>query len=147
MYYFLDVDGVLNNEQDWRKLFTINNGCLKCFREIVRHDDEPHIILPSTWRAGMTNTVITSGANGQFEKCMEQIGLKIEGITQLSNKSRQEEIEYYIRRNKVSKYLIIDDDATLFPRADKINIYFTSCKTGLTLVDVKRILKMTKRMK
>lgn len=147
MYYFLDIDGVLNNEKDWRRPFTINASCLNCFREIIRHDEEAHIILSSTWRAGIANTGITSGTGGQLEKCMAEIGLRIEDVTPISKKTRQEEIEYYIRKNDVSKYLVIDDDETLFSRADEINIYFTNYKTGLTSADVKRILKMIKRIK
>ena len=146
MYYFLDIDGVLNNEKDWSRPFSINKACVACFRESLSYDEEPHIILSSTWRAGITNTGNKLCA-GEDQKYIAQLGLHIEGATPLSNKTRQEEIEYYIRRNKVLEYLVIDDDRTLFPRANEMNIYFTNYKTGLVSADVRKIMKLLKRIK
>lgn len=56
-------------------------------------------------------------------------------------KTRQEEIEYYIRRNNIQNYLILDDDESLFPEKEKIDIFFTDYKKGLTDSDVKQIVK------
>lgn len=147
MYYFLDVDGVLNNEQDWRKPFTVNASCLNCFKEVISRDKDAHIILSSTWRTGMAVTGATMDKETPLNEYMKRLGLTIEGITPITNKTRQEEIEYYIRRNGVTKYLILDDDRSLFPREAEINIYFTNYKKGLTSYDVKQILKMIKKMK
>lgn len=147
MYYFLDVDGVLNNEQDWRKPFTVNTSCLSCFKEVISRDKDAHVILSSTWRTGLTVTGATMDKEASLNEYMARLGLTIEGVTPITNKSRQEEIEYYIRRNGVTKYIVLDDDRSLFPRAAEINIYFTNYKTGLTAHDVKQILKMIKKMK
>ena len=147
MYYFLDIDGVLNKEQDWRRPFTINPACLKCFQEIIRHDKDPHIILSSTWRVGLTNRGNSLEKDSTAQMYMEKLGLKIDGVTPTSNKTRQEEIEYYIRRNAVSNYLILDDDATLFPRPSEVNLYLTNYKTGLMPTDVRNILKKIKKIR
>ena len=144
MHYFIDVDGVLNKESDWRKPFTLNDECVENFMELISKDKDPHIILSSTWRQGFTNTGVQSArADGLTEK-LASLGIAIEDSTPVSNKSRQEEIEYYIRRNGVKKYLVLDDDRSLFPRPKEIRIYFTNYKTGLTGKDVKAILKQGK---
>lgn len=138
MYYFLDIDGVLNKESDWKRPFILNDSCVQCFSKIIKKDKSPHIILSSTWRAGYSNKGEKSSGN-QLSK-LEEYGITIEDITPISNKTRQEEIEYYIRKNAVKNYIILDDDESLFPWPDRINLYLTDYKTGLTEMDVKKIV-------
>lgn len=128
MVYFLDVDGVLNKEADWRKPYTINSTCLENFKKLLSHDKQPTIVLSSTWRANLD--IIA-----QY--------IKVDDVTPNTSgrKTRQEEIEYYIRRNDIKKYLVLDDDSTLFPNKERLNIYFTDHKNGLTDDDVKKIIK------
>lgn len=147
MYYFLDVDGVLNRQSDWRKPFTVNRECVRNFRKLIDNDDNPHIILSSTWRQGFTNTGLTSPRADNLTEIFHDFGIEIEGVTPVSNKTRQEEIEYYIRRNGVSEYIVLDDDESLFPRPDKINLFLTDFKMGLTEADVETVLKMNHRIK
>ena len=75
----------------------------------------------------------------------DEMGIHIEGATPISNKSRQEEIEYYIKRNGIKEYLVLDDDESLFPRTADINLYLTDYRKGLTEHDVNKILKRMKR--
>ena len=140
MYYFLDVDGVLNKESDWKTPFTINQECLKNFVKLMKKDKAPHIVLSSAWRVGFTNKGEV-GHDNKLTKELEIYGLRIEGCTPVSNKTRQEEIEFYIRRNGIDRYLVLDDDASLFPAAERLCIYFTNYKTGLTEQDVTQIAK------
>lgn len=139
MYYFLDIDGVLNKESDWRKPFTLNDSCVSCFAEIIKKDSSPHIILSSTWRAGYTNKGEKT-SDDQFSK-LSEYGITIEGTTPISSKTRQEEIEYYIRKNSVKDYVILDDDESLFPWPERINLYLTDYKTGLTGKDARTIIR------
>ncbi len=141
MYYFLDVDGVLNKESDWRVPFSLNAECLGNFAELIRADREPHVILSSTWRAGYTNTGAKSGKGDGLSEKLSEYGITIEDSTPVSNKTRQEEIEFYIRRHNVSSYVILDDDESLFPRPKEINLFLTDYKTGLTKADVRKIIK------
>lgn len=60
MYYFLDVDGVLNRESDWCKPFTVNPICVRNFKKLLSNDKDSHVILSSTWRQGFTNAGIKS---------------------------------------------------------------------------------------
>lgn len=62
-----------------------------------------------------------------------------------SGKSRQDEIEYYIRRNGINDYIILDDDKSLYTDISKVNIYITDYLTGLTDKDIKKVLKQIKR--
>ena len=144
MYYFLDVDGVLNKESDWRIPFSINAGCLKCFANLLSFDKDPHIILSSTWRAGYTNTGVMSARGNSLADKLAEYGLMVEDSTPITDKTRQEEIEYYIRRHEIGNYIVLDDDESLFPFGDRINLYLTDYKTGLTEKDVKIIRKKYK---
>ena len=58
-----------------------------------------------------------------------------------SGKSRQDEIEYYIRRNGINDYIILDDDKSLYTDISKVNIYVTDYLMGLTDKDIKKVLK------
>ena len=146
MYYFLDVDGVLNKKSDWKRPFTVNSECVRNFKRLMEQDKESHVILSSTWRQGVTNTGVTSERDDSLIKMFDNFGIKIEGTTPVSNKSRQEEIEYYIRRNGVRDYLVLDDDESLFPRPKEINLFLTNYRYGLTQKDVKKILRKRKAM-
>ena len=63
----------------------------------------------------------------------------------VNGKSRQDEIEYYIRRNGINDYIILDDDKSLYMDISKVNIYITDYLTGLTDKDIKKVLKQIKR--
>lgn len=144
MYIFLDVDGVLNKESDWKKPYTINESCLYQFATLMKSIKEPHIILSSTWRVGYTNTgAVAEHGNGLSSKLAEYC-LRIEDSTPVSNKTRQEEIEYYIRRHGISSYIVLDDDESLFPYPERINLYLTNYKTGITESDIRKLKKICK---
>ena len=54
MYIFLDVDGVLNTKQDWkRKVYSLNPHSVEAFNRLIEEINEPKIVLSSTWRNGM----------------------------------------------------------------------------------------------
>lgn len=75
MYYFLDVDGVLNKERDWRKPFTVNSVCVNNLKKLLCTDKDTHVVLSSTWRQGGSNTGIKSksiwdSSTNSKEDCM-----------------------------------------------------------------------------
>lgn len=143
---FLDVDGVLNKESDWINPFTLNDSCVKVFNELWRELSKhyvPQLVLISTWRSGKGN-LGNSEAYQRLENALEKYGIRISGTTPISNKGRQNEVEYYIRRNTVDKYIVIDDDEKLFERPSEINWYQPNYKIGLTNDDVKKIIRVIK---
>ncbi len=144
MHYFLDIDGVLNHRSMWRKAFTIDPKAVANLAKLLSYDKEPVIVLSSTWRNGID----VSGNSGSSDALSEELkkhGLKISDVTPTGyNKTRQDEIEFYIRRHNVGRYLILDDDASLFPNPNRINLYLTDPETGLTEEDVRKIRKQMK---
>ena len=146
MTVFLDIDGVLNKESDWRIPFTLNPECVKEFASFVQKLDRPRIILTSTWRAGIS---VKGNNSPQYDKLVETLyeyRLVISGATPLtSNKTRDEEIDYYARRNGISDYIAIDDDPGLFKGGKNVPLYVTDYRTGFTKEDIKKALKMIKR--
>lgn len=141
MFYFLDVDGVLNKKSDWTSPFSVNSLCLMNFSKLIESDNNPHIILSSTWRVGYTNKGIRSARGNNLIVKLEEYGLHIDDSTPVSSKTRQEEIEYYIRRHNIMDYIVLDDDESLFPWPERINLYITDYNTGLTDKDVKILLR------
>ena len=144
VYVFFDVDGVLNRESDWKKSkFSVNEECVRCFREFVQvlesvYRRKPKLVICSTWRTGMNRSGESYSGAGEI---LAESGLAIDDSTPVSSKTRQDEIEYYIRRNCVEKYIVIDDDRSLFPRSDSIHLYTPDYHTGLTSKDVKLMKK------
>ncbi|MBR1851734.1 MAG: hypothetical protein IJ794_00960 [Lachnospiraceae bacterium] len=147
-YVFFDVDGVLNHESDWRgQRFFINSRCLSVFKDFVafleaKYHTDPILITCSTWRAGFDHK---NNQNADAVSILEQkfraVNLSIRGATPVSKKTRQEEIEYFIRRNDVRAYIVIDDDESLYNRPDEINLYVPDYRKGLTDKDLKQLKK------
>lgn len=129
MYYFLDIDGVLNTKSDWCNPYTVRMSLVENFLSLIREDKDAKVVLSSTWRANPDKI-------GQY--------IPIYDVTPSSNKTRQEEIEYYIRRHQVDRYIILDDDESLFPHIERLNIYLVDYRKGLTVEDVKKIKRMIK---
>lgn len=51
MYIFLDIDGVLNKQADWKKPYSLNPQNIKAFGDAFA-EMRPIIILISTWKNG-----------------------------------------------------------------------------------------------
>ncbi len=136
MYYFLDIDGVLNRKSDWSKRYYINPGCLCAFKKLLSYDSSPTIILSSTWRTGISK----SGNNDGLLEIIESTGICIADVTPYaSGKTRLEEINYYVKRHKIDKFVAIDDDESLFPNAGDFPLYLVDYKVGFTETDAKKI--------
>lgn len=52
IYIFLDIDGVLNRQCDWAKLFTVHADCARRFSDFCRSVGG-RVILISTWKNGL----------------------------------------------------------------------------------------------
>lgn len=146
IYIFLDVDGVLNKESDWRNKFYLNASCVKVFGELCRKLEkiygEVRTVLISTWRAGISKSGTDAEQINSLDKILAQEGIRIYASTPVTDKGRQAEVEYYIRRNQVSEYIIIDDDLSLFDNLDKVKIFVPDYRTGLVKGDIKKIVKI-----
>ena len=148
MTIFFDVDGVLNTKADWQYKYVINPDCVRAFAELVKALSKSmpvQLIICSTWRAGIGSDGNDSRQMQNLSKALSAYGLKISGSTPLSNKDRQAEIEYFIRRNNIQNYLILDDDPSLFTSPETLTLYVPDYHTGLTMADLKPIIKMCKK--
>ena len=41
-------------------------------------------------------------------------------------------------------YIVLDDDESLFPNPERINLYLTNYKTGITEPEIKKLKKICK---
>lgn len=133
MIIFLDIDGVLNQLQEWH----IDKACVARLGKIC-NKTKAKIVLISTWRFGYFHNY--SMCTPQVKKLLdvfEDNHIEIQGRTKDLG-DRQKEIEDYINRRGISEYIILDDDKSLYNSIK--NLYIVNEKTGLTDRDVKEIL-------
>ena len=143
MYIFLDVDGVLNTEADWaRKVYSLNSECVRSFCKLLKNLNEPKVVLSSTWRNGIARDGSTAVHIDDLIKALEPAGIKSLDKTGVApDGSRTKEIDHYLRRHSEDRYIILDDDPTMFDKKENTpHLYLTSAKTGLTDADVTKIL-------
>ena len=143
LYIFFDVDGVLNKESDWHNKVYVDPACVKVLGRIKdtlkQTYAEIRFVITSTWRAGVSKSGNDTKQIASLKEHLESVGIQIYDSTPISTKGRQAEICYYIRRNGVNDYVILDDDKSLFEAPEEINLYLTDYKTGLVDQDVVRI--------
>lgn len=149
IYVFFDVDGVLNKESDWKNKFYLDTSCVKVFGELCRKLEktygEVRNVLISTWRAGISKSGTDAEQISGLETSLAQVGIKIYAATPITDKGRQAEVEYYIRRNQVSKYIIIDDDLSLFDDPKKLKLFVPDYRIGLVQGDIKKIMSFIRK--
>ena len=147
VYVFFDMDGVLNRESDWNRAFPINEDNVKIFSELIEGLMDIYasvrLVISSSWRAGYSK----NGDNDtpqikELKNILRGKGYHIYAATPLSNKGRQKEIEYYIRRNNVSHYIVIDDESSLYYDISLLHFCEVDSKIGISRDDVKKIIKM-----
>ena len=144
MYIFLDVDGVLNTEADWKKrVYSLNTNCVAAFCRLLANLPEPKVVLSSTWRNGIARDGTTAVHIDDLIKSLKPAGIRTLDKTGVApDGSRSKEIDHYLRRHPADRYIILDDDANLFDKKESTpHLYLTSAKTGLTDADVKKILR------
>lgn len=146
LYVFFDVDGVLNKESDWKNKFYTDASCVKVFGELYRKLEkkygEVRNVIISTWRAGISKSGTDAEQINGLRTSLAQVGIKIYATTPVTDKGRQAEVEYFIRRNQVSKYIIIDDDLSLFENPKKLKIFVPDYRIGLVQGDIKKIMRL-----
>ena len=118
------------------------------FAQLVRRLEkrEPvEIVLSSTWRAGLakdSDGTLRTGTGDILVKALQDHGLKISDVTPFSDRTRQEEILYYVRRHGITEFLTLDDDDSLFQDPQAVHLHLVDYRLGLTKKDVRRILQV-----
>lgn len=141
MIIFLDIDGVLNQLQ---ANYYIDDACVKQLG-ILCGKLNATVVITSTWRIGFTHS---------YDRCTPQVkklidifrkyNITIQSRTRvIPDSDRYAEIQEYVQRNSIKKYVILDDDRSLFQTGTE-HLYLVNPSHGLRAGDVKKIVKMMK---
>ena len=140
MVIFLDIDGVLNQLQG---RYSLDKNCIKNLA-LICNSLNGKIVLTSSWRLGYTNLGKCSPQIEKLKEYFDTYDINIVGRTVDLN-DRTKEIEAYINKYEIKKYIILDDDKSEFKSGLLKNTYIINHKTGLTEKDAKKIVKEQKR--
>lgn len=153
VFIFLDVDGVLNNENyivkcynKHHKPMSMNhvpfdpkclNNLMILVQQIQQLDYDVNIILSSTWRLNEIDYNIVDARLAEY-------GLSLNGKTSYIDGIRGIEIKDFLQDRCYTNFIILDDD--IFDIQDYFpnNLVKTDFKTGLTKHNVKQALKIIK---
>ena len=153
VFIFLDVDGVLNNENyivkcynKHHKPMSMNhvpfdpkclNNLMILVQQIQQLDYDVNIILSSTWRLNEIDYNIVDARLAEY-------GLSLNGKTSYIDGIRGIEIKDFLQDKCYTNFIILDDD--IFDIQDYFpnNLVKTDFKTGLTKHNVKQALKIIK---
>lgn len=148
---FLDIDGVLNNEEHLLKLVDMLGEeqylqLLKDIQELpfnysscmllhgLLNKTGAEIILSSTWRL----------SSKHIESLEKYTGLKIKDKTPNLQTIRGKEIQQYLDEHKeITEYVILDDDSDMLPE-QKGHFVKVDAKKGLTM---RNIIDCEKKLK
>ena len=111
---FLDIDGVLNTSYSRQKHVTIDEFRITYLAEIVKRT-KAKIVLTSTWRYNLKRTFLGFKAISNSTKTLLDLlrkhNLKIYDILpDTPNDQRSLDIANYVKNNKITNFLILDDE-------------------------------------
>ncbi len=148
MYVFLDIDGVLNGQQDWKRKIPLNKHCIDQFARYIHELNRKYkvkIILSSTWREGFSITGKHSEQIARLLEMLAQHDITIDGKTEESfGLDRAEEINSYIHQHGLESIpcVILDDTEEIFmsPLTGNALLHLTNPRTGFTKRDRRMLL-------
>lgn len=148
-YIFLDVDGVLNHHETYKKkhinsLYSdLDSECLALFSKLVHSIDHVHIVLSSSWR-------LIESEMDRLEASFKEFGIpKWIDITPYfeyeQGKTRGKEISQWLKENHICKdqILILDDNSDMSDLKDRL-IQTDFMNGGFKEVHFKKALDMLK---
>lgn len=135
-YIFLDVDGVLNTKNQWKRMFTLDGNCIKRFSDYAKAVSQgtPKVILTSTWKNGYSNDGKHSEPVMRLINSLRKHGVRVAGRTGSDpSGDRAREINDYIEKNQLHdcRMLVVDDDASIFRSELKENVRFVGCDSRM----------------
>jgi hypothetical protein len=152
-YIFLDVDGVLNDEEHFRQCWEMNGGYamhmnfapfdpraltnLMNLVKVIRKYGEPKIILSSSWRLHEVDTEIVKARIAEY-------GLRIIDKTPYIHSERGLEIQDFLSKqeDKDYKFVILDDDLFDIKDLYEENLVLVDRYYGLSGKDVDKALNI-----
>ena len=167
-YIFLDIDGVMNNQEDW--LWKIQND-MEQFKDHRMFCDEAwgmlanvcqltgaKVVLSSSWRLNLVE-IREKGCVPQFKprranyyetvKLLEYFdyyGIELVGLTTPHYDWRGKQITEYVRRNFApeDKWVVLDDEACDMHGVPEAQMIKTEWLTGLLPEHCERIVNYFK---
>ena len=111
---FLDIDGVLNTSYTKYRDDILDEFRLDYLAKIV-NKTRATIVLTSTWRYNLSKSLFSFKAyNNSTKKLIESLkerGLKISALLpDTPNNRRAEDISEFIKKHKVTNFVILDDE-------------------------------------
>ena len=137
MIVFLDIDGVLNQLQG---NYHLDRKCIENLGVLCKKS-RSMVVLTSSWRLGYSNVGKCSPQINELKELFRENNIAIIGRT-FDLGDRQAEINDYIMRHSIDKYIILDDDISEFRDKNLDKLFIVNHKTGLTSEDVSNILKI-----
>lgn len=149
---FLDIDGVLNNDEHLKKFSRSKNPMdhimpekVKLLNSIIK-DTSAKIVLSTGWRvvlgaAETADVLLNSGLEGSIVGSTPDLPRRFSEVI-----PRWKEIQTWINqnKNKIANFVILDD--LEFASNDKLskNFILTDSKNGLTEADVTKAILILK---
>jgi len=167
LYVFLDCDGVINNQETFRKIIEdedleaphIDNKNIEILSEFIhRHDAK--VVLSSSWRNGLNKDLTPRYSDGNVAGLLKILKLnnidlvgKTESLYDGDHWGRPTEIFRYVEQNLIQgdDFIIFDDDdvaGEAHPDIRKIisdHFVKTSFSTGLTEENIKKAERLLSR--
>lgn len=135
LYVFLDIDGVLNREADWKYMYSLNQKCIKEFARALRRCKEVRIVLTSTWRHGFAYEQECEPHIKELQQALGKYGLSIYAKTPICPLgNREDEIDKFIETYEVENYVIVDDEISLYHGISR-DFFLTDSRKGFTRKD------------
>ena len=111
---FLDIDGVLNTSYTKHRDEALDDFRLDYLAKIV-NKTRAKIVLTSTWRYNLSKSLFSFKAyNNSAKSLIESLkerGLKISALLpDTPNNRRAEDISEFIKKHKVTNFVILDDE-------------------------------------
>ena len=145
---FLDIDGVLNNQEQWGNPYSLNEKCIKAFCDFINgYRGQTEIILISSWRNGFDTKTRTNSIPQlkNLDEKLAKYGVRVfDAVPSNPEKTRFQLIDYYLRRHAYDSYVIVDDDPGEYPEGLPERLCLINEKTGFTAADGKKCLKILK---
>lgn len=150
---FLDIDGVLNNESWWEKLYADQSLSRYLFDpqnvealNVILDQTGASIVISSAWRHGKKLNWLRKHLKRQGVKGYV-IGVTPDGVMQKDFPEdwvRGHEIELWLKRHTDGKavFVILDDDDDMGPLMDRL--VQTDMKRGLTMAEAAQAIQMLK---
>lgn len=151
IYIFLDVDGVLNDENYIVKCYEKHHKSMhmnhvpfdpKCLNNLMilvqtleNNNYQVKIILSSTWRLSEIDYEIVNARLAEY-------GLKLSGKTPNLRAIRGEEIMSYLSDKFYNDIIILDDDINDIINFYPHNVIKTNFKTGFTKSCLNKAIKL-----